>query len=76
MCFVNIHFVDLDELATKFAFLITVLVLLKTFFVENPQSPFYVSAIFQQVLQRLSQKNWVQKQISLKKSVRSLIMAR
>ncbi|MCU0348199.1 MAG: hypothetical protein MUC59_14755 [Saprospiraceae bacterium] len=42
---------------------------------ENPQSPFYDSKMFQQVFQYLSQHG-EQMQITLKKSVRSLIMAR
>ncbi len=48
---------------------------LRCYFVENPQSPFYDSAVFQQVFQYLSQHG-EQMQITLKKSVRSLIMAR
>ncbi len=48
---------------------------LRCYFVENPQSPFYDSATFQQVFQYLS-KHGEQMQITLKKSVRSLIMAR
>ncbi|MBK9014352.1 MAG: hypothetical protein IPM82_09810 [Saprospiraceae bacterium] len=48
---------------------------LRCYFVDNPQSPFYDSATFQQVFQYLS-KHGEQMQITLKKSVRSLIMAR
>ena len=48
---------------------------LRCYFVENPQSPFYDSKVFQQVFQYLSQHG-EQMQITLKKSVRSLIMAR
>ncbi len=48
---------------------------LRCYFVENPQSPFYDSKMFQQVFQYLSQHG-EQMQITLKKSVRSLIMAR
>ncbi|MCF8247930.1 MAG: transcription-repair coupling factor [Saprospiraceae bacterium] len=48
---------------------------LRCYFVENPQSPFYDSAAFQRVFKYLNTEG-EKMQITLKKSVRSLIMAR
>jgi transcription-repair coupling factor (superfamily II helicase) len=48
---------------------------LRCYFVENPQSPFYDSAAFQRVFKYLNTEG-EKMQITLKKSPRSLIMAR
>lgn len=49
--------------------------LLSSFFVENPQSPFYDSKMFQQVFQYISTEG-EKMQLTLKKTPRSLVMAR
>ena len=48
---------------------------LRCYFVENPQSPFYDSKVFQQVFQYISTEG-EKMQITVKKTPRSLVMAR